>query len=107
MRAALLKPLCSRKRRANKDGAFGAREDGASGKLFVLQFGELGKQGAESASTMTEGVFFFERNFGHGAVECGEKEERIVAEAAVAARHGEDFSVDAAFGGEERAPGLG
>ena len=47
---------------------------------------------------MTEGELGFEVDFGHGALEGRQVEERIVAEAASAARGLEDESIDGAFG---------
>jgi hypothetical protein len=49
-----------------------------------------------------KGVFLFERNFGHGELQLGKPEERIVAEAAVTTRRGEDFAIDGTFGGQKQ-----
>ncbi len=50
---------------------------------------------------MAEGELGFEINFGHGAVEAGQVEKRVVAEAAGAAGGFEDAAFDGAFGGVE------
>ena len=53
-----------------------------------------GEQCGDGAAAMAEGVLGFEIELGHGAVQCGEVEERVVAEAAGAARGFEDQAFD-------------
>ena len=56
----------------------------------------MGEEGleerGEGSTTMAEGEFGSDVEFGHGLVLFGEIEERVVAEAVGAARCGEDFS---------------
>jgi hypothetical protein len=59
---------------------------------------ELGKECGEGATAMTEGELGLEVDLGHGAVELGEIEKRIVSETAGAAGSVEDHAFDAAVG---------
>ena len=61
-----------------------------------------GQECGEGASAMAEGELGFEVDFGHGAVECGQVEERVVAKAAGAAGRVEDEAFDRALGGVKR-----
>ena len=54
------------------------------------------EEGGEGSAAVAEGEFGLDVEFGHGLVLFGEIEERVVAEAAGAARGGEDFAFDGA-----------
>ena len=60
---------------------------------------KLCEQGLDGAATVVEGEAVGGGKLGHGAVEGGNEEERVVAEAAGASGSGEDEAFDRAFGG--------
>src|ERR1035441_10998809 len=74
------------------------------GLMFWRRFvgglgGQHGEQGGDGAAAMTERELGFEVEFGHGAVQGWEIEERVVAEAAGAAGRIGDESLVRAPGG--------
>jgi hypothetical protein len=64
---------------------------------------EVREKSGEGAAAVVEGEAVGGGKLGHGAVEGGNEEERVVAEAAGAAWSGEDLALDGAFGGVEDA----
>ena len=62
---------------------------------------EMREHGGDGAAAVVEGEAVGGGKFGHGAAEVGKEEEWVVAEAAGAARDGEDEALDRAFGGVE------
>ena len=63
---------------------------------------EHGEQRGDGAASMAEGELGFEVEFGHGAVEGGEIEKGVVAEATGASGGFKDEAFDGALGGVER-----
>src|SRR5579862_5234670 len=57
---------------------------------------ELGEECGESAAAMAEGELGLEVDLGHGAVELGQVEKRVVAKASSAAWRVQDHALDCA-----------
>jgi len=58
----------------------------------------------EGAASVAQGEFGFEIDFGHGAVEGGEIEEWVIAEASGASGLGEDLAFDGSVADGEDVP---
>jgi hypothetical protein len=98
-------PLLSCQRQGNMEKLCGYRDICAILLLCMKVLGLGGEKRVEKSvkgsASMADRELGFGGELGHGFVVVGEEEERVVAEAVDAARGGEDFAFDGAFGDTE------